>query len=172
MHFGISGITNGGLGLCMKPIFAGLAGLICAFSQMSGCGGSKNSPPVPIASAIARPASGAIAQETASGPIQHDPGAKTILPANGPKPMYSWTNVKIVGGGYITGVYFHPSQQNLMYARTDMGEAYRWGPDGVQWVSAARFHRESELVAKRRGSDRAGPLGSKQALSCGRRIRQ
>ncbi len=123
----------------MKPIFAGLAGLICAFSQMSGCGGSKNSPPVPIASAIARPASGAIAQETASGPIQHDPGAKTILPANGPKPMYSWTNVKIVGGGYITGVYFHPSQQNLMYARTDMGEAYRWGPDDAQWVPLLDF---------------------------------
>jgi hypothetical protein len=47
---------------------------------------------------------------------------------------YSWSNVKIVGGGYVPGLYFHPTQQGLMYARTDIGGAYRWGPSDTQWV--------------------------------------
>ena len=42
--------------------------------------------------------------------------------------------MKIVGGGYVDGLYFHPAQPNLMYARTDVGGAYRWGPNDTQWV--------------------------------------
>jgi len=49
-------------------------------------------------------------------------------------PSYSFTNVKILAGGYIPGVYFHPTQPNLMYARTDIGGIYRWGPNDKQWV--------------------------------------
>jgi hypothetical protein len=54
-------------------------------------------------------------------------------------PSYSWTNVRVVGGGYIPGVYFHPAQQNLVYARTDVGGAYRWGPSDTQWVPLLDF---------------------------------
>lgn len=49
-------------------------------------------------------------------------------------PSYSFTNVKILAGGYIPGVYFHPTQPNLMYARTDIGGIYRWGPNDTHWV--------------------------------------
>jgi len=49
-------------------------------------------------------------------------------------PSYAWTNVRIVAGGYVTGVYFHPTQQNLAYIRTDVGGAYRRGPNDSQWV--------------------------------------
>jgi hypothetical protein len=49
-------------------------------------------------------------------------------------PSYSWQNVRIVSGGYVTGAYFHPTQQNLMYIRTDIGGAYRRGPGDSQWV--------------------------------------
>lgn len=49
-------------------------------------------------------------------------------------PSYSFTNVKILAGGYIPGVYFHPTQSNLMYARTDIGGIYRWGPNDTHWV--------------------------------------
>jgi len=55
------------------------------------------------------------------------------------QPSYSWTNVRIVGGGYVTGVYFHPTQKNLMYARTDIGGAYRRGPNDTQWVPLLDF---------------------------------
>jgi hypothetical protein len=54
-------------------------------------------------------------------------------------PSYSWTNVRIVAGGYITGLYFHPAEQGLMYARTDVGGAYRWGPNDSQWVPLLDF---------------------------------
>lgn len=49
-------------------------------------------------------------------------------------PVYAWSNVKIVAGGYVSGLYFHPRQQGLMYARTDIGGVYRWGPNDTQWV--------------------------------------
>jgi hypothetical protein len=52
----------------------------------------------------------------------------------GTPPAYSFTNVKILAGGYIPGVYFHPTQPNLMYARTDIGGIYRWGPNDTQWL--------------------------------------
>jgi len=65
--------------------------------------------------------------------------AQVSLTVNGPPPAYAWSNVKIVGGGYVTGLYFHPAQQNLMYARTDVGGAYRWGPNDKQWVPLLDF---------------------------------
>jgi len=47
---------------------------------------------------------------------------------------YSWSNVAIEGGGYVPNVMFHPTEQNLLYARTDIGGAYRRGPNDSQWV--------------------------------------
>jgi len=43
--------------------------------------------------------------------------------------------VQVVGGGYVTGIYFHPTQQNLIYARTDVGGAYRWNAASSSWVA-------------------------------------
>jgi photosystem II stability/assembly factor-like uncharacterized protein len=48
---------------------------------------------------------------------------------------YTWREVKIGGGGLTTGLSFHPLEENLIYARTDVGGAYRWDHATSRWVS-------------------------------------
>lgn len=46
---------------------------------------------------------------------------------------YVWKNVQIVGGGFVDGIIFHPTEKNLRYCRTDMGGAYRWDQKNLRW---------------------------------------
>ncbi|GGQ13407.1 RICIN domain-containing protein [Streptomyces roseolilacinus] len=47
---------------------------------------------------------------------------------------YVWNNAQVVGGGYVTGLVFNPREKGLLYARTDMGGAYRWDAAAEQWI--------------------------------------
>ncbi|PKV87881.1 RICIN domain-containing protein [Streptomyces sp. TLI_146] len=47
---------------------------------------------------------------------------------------YVWNNARVVGGGYVTGLVFNPRAKGLLYARTDMGGAYRWDTAAEQWI--------------------------------------
>ncbi|MFF1508242.1 RICIN domain-containing protein [Streptomyces sp. NPDC058326] len=47
---------------------------------------------------------------------------------------YTWRNAQVVGGGYVTGLVFNPREKGLLYARTDMGGAYRWDTGAEQWI--------------------------------------
>jgi photosystem II stability/assembly factor-like uncharacterized protein len=44
-----------------------------------------------------------------------------------------WQQVRIGGGGYVTGVELHPQEPDLVYIRTDNGGAYRWNPQQQKW---------------------------------------
>jgi photosystem II stability/assembly factor-like uncharacterized protein len=65
-----------------------------------------------------------------SGQLKPD-RVKAVRPESEP---YVWRNVEIVGGGFISGIVFSPKQPNLIYARTDIGGAYRWNPSARRWM--------------------------------------
>lgn len=50
-------------------------------------------------------------------------------------PEYTWSNVAIGGGGYVTGMVYSEAEENLIYARTDIGGAYRWKEDEQRWIA-------------------------------------
>ncbi|MFI2203263.1 cellulose binding domain-containing protein [Streptomyces sp. NPDC020192] len=47
---------------------------------------------------------------------------------------YTWKNARIDGGGFVPGIVFNRSEKNLVYARTDIGGAYRWQQSTKTWT--------------------------------------
>lgn len=48
---------------------------------------------------------------------------------------YRYRNLPIPGGGYVTGFLFHPKKEGILYARTDIGGAYRYDFAKQKWIS-------------------------------------
>lgn len=53
--------------------------------------------------------------------------------ASGPSTPYVWRNVEILGGGLVSGITFSERVEGLVYARTDVGGAYRRDPGSETW---------------------------------------
>jgi len=56
---------------------------------------------------------------------------------DGPKDVsksYSWRPVRIGAGGWVVGFVAHPSNASVRFARTDVGNVYRWDSATDQWV--------------------------------------
>ncbi|HEY4389856.1 MAG TPA: X2-like carbohydrate binding domain-containing protein [Paenibacillus sp.] len=52
-----------------------------------------------------------------------------------PNEAYVWNKaVTGGGGGFVPGIIFNSSEPDLIYARTDIGGAYRWNPADNSWI--------------------------------------
>lgn len=67
--------------------------------------------------------------ENTDAPAANDPPAANDLSA-----QYEWGNVEIVGGGYVVGLYYNKAEEGLVYARTDIGGAYRMDRATGRWI--------------------------------------
>jgi photosystem II stability/assembly factor-like uncharacterized protein len=60
-----------------------------------------------------------------------------------PSQPYRWDNVVIRAGGFVSGLEFSPKVKGLVYARTDVGGAYRSEDAGEHWTPLNdRFGRD------------------------------
>jgi xyloglucan-specific exo-beta-1,4-glucanase len=55
------------------------------------------------------------------------------LPSHTIAQTYKWSNVAIGGGGFVDGIIISKTVPNLMYARTDVGGAYKWDATSGTW---------------------------------------
>lgn len=58
--------------------------------------------------------------------------AQTVSPEA--KQPYTWRNVAVIAGGFVDGLIFSPVREGLVFARTDIGGAYRWDKAGMRWT--------------------------------------
>ncbi|MEO5597011.1 MAG: hypothetical protein ABIQ66_00170 [Novosphingobium sp.] len=47
---------------------------------------------------------------------------------------YTWNTVPFGGGGYVDGFVYHSKKPGILYARTDVGGAYRFDFHGQKWI--------------------------------------
>jgi xyloglucan-specific exo-beta-1,4-glucanase len=58
----------------------------------------------------------------------------------------SFGNVTMGGGGYVTGIITCPGQRNLIYAKTDVGGAYRWEESTQSWIALLDWNSQDETT--------------------------
>ena len=58
---------------------------------------------------------------------------------------FVWSNVSMGGGGFVSAVVPSLVEENVFYARTDVGGAYRWNESGSRWESMMDWVDFSEL---------------------------
>ncbi|MBR1739912.1 MAG: cellulose-binding protein [Ruminococcus sp.] len=52
---------------------------------------------------------------------------------------WTWSNVEIVGGGFVPNIIYNPTEEGLAYARTDIGGAYRLNKETNRWECITDF---------------------------------
>ena len=56
---------------------------------------------------------------------------------------YKWDDMQIPGGGFVDGYVFHPNVANILYARTDVGGAWKYNFTTQKWECISNWVRDS-----------------------------
>lgn len=76
----------------------------------------------------------------AVGPGQTDqPKAGDAATHPVPSEAYTWKSVAMGGGGFVTGLIFSHVKPGILYARTDVGGAYRYDDKTKSWIPLTDF---------------------------------
>jgi hypothetical protein len=84
---------------------------------------------------------------------ENGPDEQTPLVPAPPEPVpsstpnaagYVWRPVAIGGGGFVSGIIASKTTQGLIYARTDVGGAYRWSESSQSWIALTDWIAENE----------------------------
>ncbi|MES1182235.1 MAG: hypothetical protein ABUL60_00395 [Myxococcales bacterium] len=65
-------------------------------------------------------------------------------PSTVPAIPYRWKSVTVLGGGFVTGLVYSPVKSGVLYARTDIGGAYRYEPGSQSWLPLTDFLSKSQ----------------------------
>jgi len=63
--------------------------------------------------------------------IAREPGRNVDANISG---NYTWKQLVIGGGGWVTGLAVHPTTPDLVYGRTDVGGVFKWNPTTRSWT--------------------------------------
>ncbi len=58
---------------------------------------------------------------------------------------YNWNSLAIGGGGFVSAIIPSKTEQNLVYARTDVGGAYRWDASSGTWIALNDWTSEDDV---------------------------
>jgi photosystem II stability/assembly factor-like uncharacterized protein len=98
------------------------------------CSGSDDTP------RDGAPAGDSVAVTNADGSADPGAGGSDTPPAQGDQSVvsdsndrYAFSRLAMTAGGWVTGIVAHPTEPDVMYARTDVGGAYRWNVANRSW---------------------------------------
>jgi xyloglucan-specific exo-beta-1,4-glucanase len=82
---------------------------------------------------------------SAGGPESPAPGPAACDASSANSSGYCFRSAKIGGGGFVSGIVTSKLEQNLIFARTDVGGAYRWNEAGRTWIPLNDWVSEDEV---------------------------
>ncbi|MRW91857.1 exo-alpha-sialidase [Duganella sp. FT80W] len=71
--------------------------------------------------------------------------AALVMPLACTAENYRWDAVAMGGGGFVTGVIPSKSERGVVYARTDVGGAYRWDQNSARWIPLTDWIGEADI---------------------------